>query len=142
MVLLKAYVYFYLFIVWIRFPKSSSLQEIIRHRYGNDTVKLVRKMEKLDFKHRKCQLDLDFLLDCQRHNVVPNFLFFKLANRRLQTSEKYRSCQHFLLNSEIEEKRRNIQGLENEVLLRGWSFLRPDTQSEGFVRVRKIFWKI
>ena len=69
-------------------------------------------MEKLNFKHRKCLLDLDFLLDCQRHNVVPNFLFFKLANRRLQTSEEYRSCQRMLLNSEIDEKRRNIRKLE------------------------------
>ena len=74
-------------------------------------------MEKLDFKCRKSQLDLDFLLDCQRHNVVPNFLFFKLANRRLQTSEEYRSCQRLLLNSEIEEKRRNIKRLEKDILL-------------------------
>ena len=101
----------------MRFPKSSSLQEVIRHRYGNDTVKLVRKMEKLDYKHRKCLLDLDFLMDCQRHNVVPNFLFFKLANRRLQTSEEYRSCQRLLLNSEIDEKRRNIRRLEKDILL-------------------------
>ena len=118
MVLFKAYVYFYLFIIHLRFPKSKSLHEVIRDRYGNETLKQIRRIERLDFKRKKSQLDLDFLLECQRRNVVPNFLYFKLANRRLQTSHEYLNCQRILLEAEIAEKRRNIRRIDKELLLK------------------------
>jgi hypothetical protein len=118
MVFLKAYVYFYLFITHIRFPKTKSLHEVIRERYGEETVKLIRRMERVDFKRKKTQLDLDFLLECQNRNIVPNFLYFKLANRRLRTSDEYLHCQRILLEAEISEKRRNIRRLDKELLLK------------------------
>ena len=98
----RVYVWFVLFILRIRFPKDQSLVYTIRRRYGNNTVKTLRKYEKLDYKNRKAKLDLDFLQTCQNNNVMPNFLHFKLANKSLKTSEAYRNCQNQLLIAEIQ----------------------------------------
>ena len=44
---------------------------MIRNRYDNEVVKLMRKFEKLDFKYRiKVLLDLVFLDNCIRNDVV------------------------------------------------------------------------
>lgn len=79
------------------------------------TMMLLIEVEKLDFKRKKSELDLEYLLDCQHRNVVPNFLYFKLANRRLQTLMEYLNCQRILLEAEIEEKRRNTKRIDKEL---------------------------
>ena len=60
------------------------------NRYDNDTIKLVRQFEKLDCKHRKILLDLNFLENYIKNNVTPKFLQFRLANKDLRSSPTYR----------------------------------------------------
>ena len=48
----------FLFLIRLRFPSKKSIAEIIRKRYGSDTVKQLRRFEKLDYKVRKNQGDL------------------------------------------------------------------------------------
>ena len=91
----------FLFLVRCRFPTQFSIISILRKRYGENLVKSVRKLEKLDFKHKKAQLDLEFLQTCKKNNVIPKFLRFKLANRKLSSSHAYNICQKRLLNQEI-----------------------------------------
>ena len=64
----------FMFLVRLRFPSRLSLLQVIRNRYGDTIVKLVRKFEKVVFKHRKAALDLNFLQTCQSFNVIPKFL--------------------------------------------------------------------
>ena len=66
----------FLFIAQIRFPASFSLIGVLRTRYGCDLVKEVRTLEKLDFKHKKAILDLDFLISCRKNSVFLKFLQF------------------------------------------------------------------
>ena len=61
----------YLFLVRVRFPSNLSTIQMIRNRY--DTVKLVRQIEKLDYKYPKLLLDLSFLENCIKNNVTPKF---------------------------------------------------------------------
>ena len=75
----------FLFLVRLRFPSNLSTIQVIRNRYGNDTVKLVRQFDKLDYKHRKILLDLNFLKNCIKNNVTPKFLQFRLANKDLRS---------------------------------------------------------
>ena len=63
----------FLFLVRLRFPSNLSTIQVIRKRYGNDTVKLVRQFEKLDYKYRKLLLDLSCLENCIKNNVIPKF---------------------------------------------------------------------
>ena len=69
----------FLFLIRLQFPKSKSISEILRRRYGQSILKILRTFEKLDYLLRKAELDLEFLLRCRDNNVIPNFLNFKLV---------------------------------------------------------------
>ena len=62
---LKALALVFMFLIQLRFPKNLSLIQVIHKRYGNTVIKLVRRFEKLDFKHQKAALDLQILKSCQ-----------------------------------------------------------------------------
>ena len=68
---LKALALVFMFLIRLIFPKNLLLIQVIHKRYGNTVVKLVRRFEKLDFKHRKAALDLQFLKTCQEFKVTP-----------------------------------------------------------------------
>ena len=104
----------FLFITRIRFPKGKSIANIIRSRYGEAFVRKIRKFEKNDYKLRKSHLDLRFLLECKKNNLIPKFLQFKLANRHLHNSVVYKKCQIKLLEEEIRAKRKRINILEKD----------------------------
>ena len=75
----------FLFLIRLRFPHSKSVAEVIRKRYGQNTVKKLRKLEKLDYRLRKAQIDLEFLVNCSNNSVVPKFLNFRVANKPLES---------------------------------------------------------
>ena len=74
------------------FPKNDNTILIICKCYGSDTVKQLRKLEKLDYKVCKNQGDLEFLKLCQENGLTPKFLNFKLANKNLRYSNSYKQC--------------------------------------------------
>ena len=45
-----------------QFPKSKSILDILCRRYGQGTLKRIRKFEKLNYRLHKAELDLEFLL--------------------------------------------------------------------------------
>ena len=81
----------------VRFPKSKSIAEVIQSRYSENTVKRIRKLEELDYRLCKTELDLQFLCKCDDNNAIPNFLNFHLANSHLKYSSTNRLCQLNLL---------------------------------------------
>ena len=87
------FAYVLLFIMKCRFPANKSVADIIRGRYDEGTLTKIRRIEKLDFKLRKCELDVEFLQICLDNNLVPNFLKFKVTNSSLKSSKAYRECQ-------------------------------------------------
>ena len=119
----------FIFLIQLRFPKNLSLIQIIHKQYGTTIVKLVRKFEKSDFKHRKAALDLQFLKTCQEFKVTPKFLQFRVANDSLKQSQTYQTCKKRLLLEEIRIKKKNLKTLVRELsvvkeeLLRSISFL-------------------
>ena len=104
---------------------------MIRNRYGNDTVKLVRQFEKLDYKYCKLLPDLSFLENCIKNHVIPKFLQFYSANRDLRDSSAYQQCQQKLLKPEMINKERCVRlvkkdllSVKNELLLKlKWIFI-------------------
>ena len=126
---LKVLALVFMFLTRLRFPKNLSLIQVIHKRYSNSVVKLVRRFEKLDFKHRKAALDLQFLKTCQEFKVTPWFPQFRVANYSLRQSQTYQTCKKWLLLKEIRIKKRNLKTLVRELpavkeeLLRSISFL-------------------
>ena len=70
--------------------------------------------EKCDVKLRKCLLDLRFLLDCKKKNVIPKFILFKLVTRHFKNSHVYKKCKIRLLEEEIKSKKKRINTLEKD----------------------------
>jgi len=105
----------FIFLSRLRFPSGLSIAEVIRKRYGQTILKLIRKFEKYDFKLKKAQLDHKFLLICKEYKVFPKFLNFKVANHNLRFSDTYEHCQKSLLHKEIQLKLSLIKKLKKEL---------------------------
>ena len=90
--------------VRLRFPSDNSIANVTRSRYNDKIVKQIRRFEKLDFKIRKNEADLDFLQSCQQNNLIPKFLNFKVASSSHRFSRTYKQCQRELLKQEIKKK--------------------------------------
>ena len=72
------------------------------------------KKKKNDYKLQKGHLDLRFLLECEKNNLISKFLQFKLLSRHLHNSRVYKKCQIKLLEEKIKAKRRRINILEKD----------------------------
>ena len=101
-----------------------SIATIIQSKYGDEIIKMVRKLEKLDFKLRKAKLDIEVLCNCDNNGIIPTFLRFQTANKNLRDSNAYKQCQNSLLLTEIGIKRSLLRVLQKE-----FSFLRKELQS-------------
>ena len=104
----------FVFLIRLRFSKSKSISDILRLRFSRSTLKRIRKFEKLDYRLRKAELDLQFLLRCRDNNVIPNFLNFRVSSHYLKASLTYRQCQLKLLQEEIRHKKSDIRVLKKE----------------------------
>ena len=60
----------FIFLTRLRFPSKLSFVEVLRKRYGDRILELVRKFEKTDIKHKNARLELQFLKICGDHNVI------------------------------------------------------------------------
>ena len=105
----------FLFIIHLRLPAKNSIIQTLRNRYYNRVVKLVRDLEKLDFKTRKCKLDLKFLNLCVKNKVIQKFIHFRVANKGFQNSVAYRKCLNKLLQQEVINKKRRYRLLEKDL---------------------------
>lgn len=97
--------WFVIAIARFRFPRSESIPSIIRRRYGDNVVKLIRKFERKDRQSRKVEIDLEFLEKCKEHSLAPSFLKFKVSNERLRNSQTYITNQMNFLMEEIKQKK-------------------------------------
>jgi hypothetical protein len=115
MALLKALCWALIFIIIIHFPPGTSLVTILNNRYNNGALEAFRKFQRSELKLGKAKLDLEFLKACKKGSVIPRFLWFKVANRRLRNSSAYRQCQNKLLQDEIIAKHARIRILSAQI---------------------------
>ena len=73
-----------------------------------------RILEKTEYKAKKGNADLHFLRTCQENGLIPKFLYFRLHNPRLKTSEMYRNFQKKLLSYEISVKEKQVDSLQKQ----------------------------
>ena len=74
----------FIFMDRLRFPSGFPVIGMLLNRYDASLVRNVRKSEKIVYKHRKSQLDLDILQNCQHGNVIPKLFHIKLPNISLR----------------------------------------------------------
>ena len=114
------------------------MSEVIRKRYGQNIVKKLRKLEKLDYPLRKVQIDLEFLVNCNNNSLIPKFFNFRVATKSLKSTRTYQQCQLSLLHKEIRQKKSNTRALlkEFEIL---HSTLRAEISFIDFAHVHPLF---
>ena len=78
-------IFFQTILSFVLSRKIINIYNDIARKYGNITVKHFRKYEKLQYKHNKLKLDVDFLNDCKQLGVYPKFLIFKLRMFLIKT---------------------------------------------------------
>ena len=100
-----------LFIFRLRFPKGKSIADVIRKTYGDHVVKSMRKLEKLDYKRRKVELDISYLETCRDNDIIPKMCSFKTTNTALRKSGTYKNCQKQILWEEIRIKKEKLKVL-------------------------------
>ena len=71
----------FLFLIWLRFPQSKLVSQLIRSRYGDTTIKRLQKSRKIDYRLQKAELYWEFLVVCRDNNVILRFLNFRLTNK-------------------------------------------------------------
>ena len=113
--ILRICTFVFLFLARLRFPSSKSIPKIVKDRYRESILKLVRKFERTDLRCRKTELDLSFLKYCFKNSLTPKFLHFKVSNRSLKSSDDYKQCQIRLLNGEISNKNSIITQRQSEL---------------------------
>ena len=101
---MKVFGLVFLFIIRFCFPRSQSIADVIRKRYGDKALKNVRKIRLSGQK-----MSTEFLNTCHKYNVVPNCLRFPVTNKTLKDSLSYSRCQKLLLNEEIQCKKRRLR---------------------------------
>ena len=94
--------------------KIINIYNNIARKYGNITVKHFRKYEKLQYKHNKLKLDIDFLNNCKQLGVYPKFLIFKLPNVSNQDAVSIRKR---LLRSAINKRNKELQHVSKDLSL-------------------------
>ena len=92
----------------------STLRNAFRIFSGGDYIKRLRKFETIDYRLRKAELNLEFLVKCKDNNMITKFLNFGLANRSLRFSLTYAHCQSNLSLEEIRLKKQNVRILRKE----------------------------
>ena len=128
----------FLFLIQILFPKSKSILDILRRRYGQSKIKRIRKFEKLNYRLGKAVLDLEFLLRCRDSNVISNFFNFGVSSRILKASLTYRQCQLKLLQEKIPYNKSDARVLKKEFNTR-LSSLQHEISFIDFAHVSSLF---
>ena len=105
----------FLFLIKIRFPKGVSISEILTKRYGQQGLKIFRETEKVDFKLKKIKCDIEFLKTCISNNLQPDFVKFKLYNKRLHSAPLYQKFVKELLENELQHHLSQERVLTNKL---------------------------
>ena len=98
----------------------------------------LRKLEKLEYRLQKAQIELDFLISCSNNFVVPKLLNLCVVNKSLKSLRMYQQCQ---LNFYTKKSITKISDVR--VLLKELGFLHSKLQAEisfiGFAHVLSLF---
>ena len=101
-------------IVFLFLIRLRLLSDILGRRYCQSTLERTRKFTRLDYRLRKAELDLEFLLRCRDSNVMHNILNICVSSQSLKPSLTYRQCQLKLLQEEVCHKKSDIRVLKKE----------------------------
>ena len=114
------------------------ISDILHRRYCQSTLKRTRKFEKLDYRLRKAELNLEFSLWCGDSNVIPTFFIFLVSSQSLKALLTYKLCQLNLLHEENRHKKSNVRVLKKK-FNSSYSSLQHESSFTDFAHVGLLF---
>ena len=96
----------FLFLARLKFHAQDSIIKILRRRHGDGLIKKVRNLRNLILNIENLYWIWSFCSHARKS------LQFKVANKRLESSEAYLSWQRRLLNQELSTKYKTIRTLK------------------------------
>ena len=92
-----------LFLTRLQFHKFKSMSDILCRIYGHISLKGIRKFENLDYRLRKAELDLEFLLRCRDSNVIPKLKLLQeeIRHKNITVLREEFNSSHLSLQHEI-----------------------------------------
>ena len=76
------------FIFKLRFPKNTTVRDMIKSRYVTDVLRSYRLLEQAELKCRNVARDVHFLETCDTNKLTTKILRFNGSARQLQSKEK------------------------------------------------------
>ena len=80
-----------------------------------NVLRIIRRYEKLDYRIRILELDIQFLETCLNNDLCPTFFRYIISNKRLQNSEAYVQSQRLFLHEEITFKNVEKEKINSEL---------------------------
>ena len=90
----------------------DNVESYLRENYDRRILFTYRTVKKFYLRIELVRLDIRFLKSCRTKDIIPEFLWFKTANRNLASSPAYKHSQHRLLNVEINYKYQHLNKLK------------------------------
>lgn len=84
----------------------------IKEKYGEDTLKQARSIEKLRCKIAKLRCDLKFIFVCKKNNLTPNFAKVELSIK--MDGKGRRKITRTILDAEAENKKKKLETLQKK----------------------------
>ena len=104
-------IFFQTILSFVLLRKVINVYNDLARKYGNVTVKDLRKCEKLEYKKNRLKLDIDFLSNWKQLGVYPKGLFFRLLN--VSNKDASSICKR-LLRSAINKHNKELQHILKE----------------------------
>ena len=73
----------------------------IRCRYGNHVLKIIRRYQGLEYRVKNLDLNIKFLNTCQKNDLCPTFIQYKISLTHLQNSSPYRQSERLFIQEEL-----------------------------------------
>lgn len=103
-----------LFLLKIRYPGGQPVTDIVYTKYGRETLKIYRQVERQHYKAQKISLDITFLSTCLAYDRYPKFLQFKVYSNEFRNTTKYKKWQLELLNRELKLQRNRLKTAKHD----------------------------
>ena len=127
----------HLFILSIRRLNGNTLTQYVRTKYGKPALDNFRRIEKLSFRSKKLQKDIEFLNICKDYDVTPNFINFRVHNPEFVGTHTYRAWCSELLDREITRQRKQIP-LTTEKLASNIESFKSKLSSFDFICINRL----
>ena len=103
---------FVLFIIDL-YARVNNFKRLKKH--GQDIYKLSKTLENQISKHRKIQLDISFIKQCKKENIIPTFAKVNIAIRH-GTYKLKKKIAHTVMVTELQNKHHERRKLKKDII--------------------------